>query len=288
MNSDFIVLKMCLVPDKCLTRLILVLIISCFSFNLTYANYDFKIYYEKIDKGYNVYVDNNEPCPISIKMEYTLTNLGISYGKAKLHVIEGSTKRALISTLKVIKKGAYKFSYRYFMNYGDYRLNSYDKDYEYFLPYRSNNQFEIHQGYDGTISHQNVKALDFSMPVGTEITAIREGIVVKVVDHNTKRCGSKECEKFNNIILIYHPDGTFAEYLHLKRKGSKVKKGDTVVKGQLIGYSGNVGRSNGPHLHLVVFLQRIKSRDTLATKFLTGNGEQSEYLVKGDGYLRNY
>ena len=64
--------------------------------------------------------------------------------------------------------------------------------------------------------------------------------------------------------------------------------GDKVNKGDLIAYSGNVGWSTGPHLHLVIFLQRLNKRETLATKFKIDNGDKSEYLLEKTEYLRNY
>jgi len=98
----------------------------------------------------------------------------------------------------------------------------------------------------------------------------------------------EKCKKYNNLIIIYHPDGTFAEYTHIKHNGSKVKIGDKVSKGQLIGYSGNVGWSSGPHLHLVIFNQNLDNRETLKTKFKTGDGSIIEYLVEKEEYSRNY
>ena len=126
------------------------------------------------------------------------------------------------------------------------------------------------------------------MPIGTELMAVREGVVVKVIDKNSKNCGKEECKKYNNLIIIYHPDGTFAEYTHIKQNGSKVKVGDKVSKGQLIGYSGNIGWSTGPHLHLVVFNQNLKNRKTLKTKFKIGDGSIIEYLAEKEEYSRNY
>lgn len=91
-----------------------------------------------------------------------------------------------------------------------------------------------------------------------------------------------------NLIIIYHPDGTFAEYAHIKQNGSIVNIGDKVNQGEIIGYSGNVGWSTGPHLHLVVFLQKLNKRETLKTKFKTGNGDIIEYLGEKKEYIRNY
>lgn len=260
-----------------------------FTVSICKAEHKVKIYYEQIENGYNVYADNDEFCPISIKIDFTVTNLNIKGGNNNVYVVNSLNKKQLLTTLKVSKNGkAYKFSYKYWTNYGNHNKNEYDENYIYDLPFKTSNKFKIFQGYNGTFSHQNENSLDFTMPVGTEIMAIREGVVIKVIEKNNKNCGKEECKKYNNLIIIYHPDGTFAEYAHIKYNGSKVKVGDEVSKGQLIGFSGNVGWSTGPHLHLVVFKQKLNRRETLKTKFRTGDGTKIEYLTEKEEYLKNY
>jgi murein DD-endopeptidase MepM/ murein hydrolase activator NlpD len=257
--------------------------------SLCQAKHKVKIYFEQIGNGYNIYADNDEFCPVSIKIDFSVTNLNIDGGNNNVYVVNAKVKKHLLTSLKISKNvKAYKFSYKYWTNYGKHNNNEYDKDYIYNLPFKTSNKFKLFQGYNGTISHQNKNSLDFTMPVGTEIMAIREGVVIKVVEKNNKNCGKEECKKYNNLIIIYHSDGTFAEYTHIKLNGSKVKVGDQVSKGQLIGYSGNVGWSTGPHLHLVIFKQNIDNRETLKTKFKTGDGNTIEYLVEKEEYSRNY
>ena len=52
-------------------------------------------------------------------------------------------------------------------------------------------------------------------------------------------------------IKIDHGNGYISQYMHLSKM--TVKKGDTVEKGQLIGYIGCTGSCTGPHLHLSVY-----------------------------------
>ena len=61
------------------------------------------------------------------------------------------------------------------------------------------------------------------MPIGTEILAAREGIVVKVIQNNNQNCPDKSCASYNNYILIYHNNGTFSNYVHLKQNGVLTK-----------------------------------------------------------------
>ncbi|WP_313808050.1 M23 family metallopeptidase [Flavobacterium sp.] len=257
--------------------------------SLCQAEHNVKIYYEQIENGYNIYADNDEYCPVSIKINFVVTNLNVDGGNNNVYVVKANNKKQLLTSLKAFKIGkAYKFSYNYLLNYGEHNNDMYDKDYIYDLPFNTSNTFKVTQGYNGTFSHQNENSLDFKMPTGTEIMAIREGVVIKVIAKNNISCEKKECSKYNNLILIYHPDGTFAEYGHIKLNGSKVKVGDKVSKGQLIGYSGNVGWSTKPHLHLVIFNQKIENRETLKTKFKTSDGSLTEYLVEETEYSRNY
>lgn len=50
-----------------------------------------------------------------------------------------------------------------------------------------------------------------------------------------------------NYIVVDHGYGIYSGYAHLSQV--HVTTGQTVVKGQIIGVSGNTGRSSGPHLH---------------------------------------
>ncbi len=52
-----------------------------------------------------------------------------------------------------------------------------------------------------------------------------------------------------NFILIDHGNGEFGRYCHL-RENIRVKAGDMVKQGDVIGYVGNTGQSVEPHLHL--------------------------------------
>lgn len=267
----------------------LLLILLFITTNSIADNFKLKIYYEKIEGGYNIYADNDEFCPMSIKIEFTVLNLNIEGGNNNIYVANARKKKQLLTSVTVKEMGkAYKMSYQTWTNYGDHNKIDFDEDYVYNLPYIKSKKFKIHQGYNGTFSHQNENSLDFSMPVGTKLTAVREGTVVKVIKKNNKNCGDEECQKYNNLILIHHSDGTFAEYAHIKQNGARVRAGLKVKKGQLIGYSGNVGWSTGPHLHLVIFKQKIEGRETLKTKFKTGNGDIVEYLEEKNEYTRGY
>jgi peptidase M23-like protein len=50
-----------------------------------------------------------------------------------------------------------------------------------------------------------------------------------------------------NIVIIDHGYGVFSTYCHLSQ--IHVTRGQTIVKGQIIGVTGDTGRSSGPHFH---------------------------------------
>ena len=266
---------------------------TCFLFllvvNANYASIDAKVTYEKTENGYKILAYNNEFCPVSVKIDFKITNLKLKSINNSTFVIPAQTKDFEITTLEVINlKKAYSISFKTTNNYGDANLKLVTSNYNYDLPFKKGEEFMICQGYNGSFSHTNENSLDFNMPEGTEIYSVRDGIVISVQQENNKTCETKDCAKYNNYILVYHLDGTFSEYSHLKKQGALVKVGDAIQKNQLIGYSGNVGWSTGAHLHLVIFKQQIDKRITLKTKFLTGDGKKPEFLQEKKSYTKNY
>ncbi len=94
-------------------------------------------------------------------------------------------------------------------------------------------------------------ALDIGTSTGTPVIATKNGTINYV---NTGcSVGDQGCGGgYGNYIKIDHGDGIESLYAHLSEV--LVNNGDTVVQGQIIGYSGNTGRSTGPHLHFEIRL----------------------------------
>lgn len=255
-------------------------------FNLTILTaQELNIYYENTQDKVLIYANNSEYSPISVELDFEVDNLKVKGGDLQVFVVEALKNKQLLTTLEVIKpQQSYKFSYQAISNYGNHLKSDYDKNYVYQLPYKKGEAYRIGQGYFGKFSHHNEYSLDFDMPLGTEISAIREGIVVKVIDHHSKNCSQPECKKFNNSILIYHEDGSFAEYAHIQQNSAKVKAGEKIYKGQIIALSGDVGYTTGPHLHLVIFMQKLTERETFPTYFHVDDDRNPQYLVEGKTY----
>ncbi|MDB6015661.1 MAG: hypothetical protein JWR19_150 [Pedosphaera sp.] len=161
-----------------------------------------------------------------------------------------------------------------------------DDTWVYALPYAPGSSFLVSQGYHGTFSHTGPDeyAIDWKMPVGTPVYAAREGLVVESKDDSNRGGPWPIYQNCANRILIQHPDGTVGIYGHLKQGGNKVKVGERVSTGDLIGLSGKTGYANGPHLHFAVFKVRNGAeRVSLPVKFRTADNPELT-LVSGQTY----
>ncbi|WP_299609159.1 M23 family metallopeptidase [uncultured Aquimarina sp.] len=252
---------------------------------------NFSITSENHANGIHLYAANKEVIPVSVKIQYTqFINVESTRGLDVVYVIPANSPRYLITTLMTIdnsRKSSIKYRYSYQL--GNHYAKQHDFNVLYHLPFENKGEVRYTQGYHGKTTHENSNAIDFAMPVNSGILAARGGIVAAVEERFSKNCYMVECVKYNNYIFIYHNDGTFGKYLHIKKDGSIVKKGDIVKAGQHIGYSGNTGYSSGPHLHFEVAFNRLGEPDeTIKTAFLTQNivGEKSLGKTLNDQYRR--
>ena len=97
----------------------------------------------------------------------------------------------------------------------------------------------------GTIrAHTGV---DYAAPIGTPVMSTAAG----TVSFKGRRNG------YGNTIEIKHPHQYSTLYAHLSSFHPKLKKGEKVTPGQIIGYVGKTGVATGPHLH---YEMRIKGQ----------------------------
>lgn len=101
--------------------------------------------------------------------------------------------------------------------------------------------------------------LDFGVPVGTPVVALEDGVVSVAGFYPAPG---------NYIVLKFTKDkkNFLIQYMHLS--SISVKVGDKVKKGQIIGKTGNTGKSTGPHLHLGIMIngQYVNPMDFIMQK----------------------
>lgn len=90
----------------------------------------------------------------------------------------------------------------------------------------------------GSRSYHN--GVDVALPIGTPVRSPGDGVVSMVTTHPSGGLS----------LAIIHQGLVRTGYAHLCTVC--VSEGDTVRAGQVIAYSGNSGKSTGPHLHLTL------------------------------------
>lgn len=110
-------------------------------------------------------------------------------------------------------------------------------------------------------SHSGV---DFRASVGTPVKSMADGVVKGAGDTDLTCLGTS----FGKWIFIEFGNGLSATYGHLSL--IKVKSGQKVRRGEIIGYSGQSGRVTGPHLHITVYAADAVKVQTLPSKSCPG------------------
>lgn len=109
------------------------------------------------------------------------------------------------------------------------------------------------------------EGMDFTAKTGTPIYATGDGVVARA--DNT-------VSGYGNHIVIRHGFGYETLYGHLSRY--KCRAGQRIKRGDIIGYVGSTGRSEGPHLHYEV---HKNGRVVNPLNFYYGNISAVEYVA---------
>ena len=109
------------------------------------------------------------------------------------------------------------------------------------------------------------EGMDFTAKTGTPIYATGDGVVARA--DNT-------ASGFGNHVVIRHGFGYETLYAHLSRY--KCKAGQRIKRGDIIGYVGSTGRSEGPHLHYEV---HKNGKVVNPLNFYYGNISAVEYVA---------
>lgn len=133
----------------------------------------------------------------------------------------------------------------------------------------------VHEGIDWYSSDTGI-----SITKKTPVISMADGIVVRA-DHGYKEMTTQQRNRLLSVgvkndkqtpayildklrgrsVWIQYDNGVLARYVHLDRISDEIKVGQTIRTGELIGYVGNsgtsdgaLGNNNGLHLHLDLFI----------------------------------
>jgi Peptidase family M23 len=116
----------------------------------------------------------------------------------------------------------------------------------------------VQVGADGRLFTGDQAKVESYPYFGADIHAVADGPVVAAVDGmaeqvpGTSPTGLALGEYAGNHIVQDLGDGNYALYAHIKTGAVKVRPGDQLKAGQVIGAVGNTGNSDAPHLHFHV------------------------------------
>ncbi|UQD56733.1 M23 family metallopeptidase [Flavobacterium sp. K5-23] len=144
----------------------------------------------------------------------------------------------------------------------------------------------IFLGNNGCFAENDIKHNKNWKSYGIELISVADGTIVGIKDGIIENVPLSEDMAVRitretiggNYIIIDIGNNLYAVYGHLIPNSLKVKIGDKVKKGQLIGLLGNSGNSDCPHLHFHL--------ETKSNAFFGGEG--MPYLIKDFIDLRKY
>lgn len=164
-----------------------------------------------------------------------------------------------------------------------------DGEYTHKDEWRDGLDFEV-KGRDGALfSGSGADVRDFHA-YGLPVVAAADGVVAKVIDGLPDNAVGRMDLQHNwgNLVVLYHALGLYSVVAHLKPGSIKVREGQNVREGEVLGACGNSGRSPTPHLHFQLQGTAIVGAPTLPVHFhhVIGDELRREMLPRKDDVVR--
>ena len=241
--------------------------------------YPFSVSAERSGPGSNLIARNRGPAPVSVRLMLSaMDNVSATQPLPVYAVVRPYSELLLMQIRPTYPGRGLRFSTQSTFSVGSFYAIP-DPRATYRLPFANGRSFVISQAPGGPLTTHTADdsehAVDFTMPENTPVIAARDGMVIETEAAN--RYGGKDqvLLAMANYVRILHADETVATYAHLAPGGVRVRPGEKVSAGTVIGLSGATGYTSGPHLHFVV--QKLVRRNegfamvSVPLRFFVGN-----------------
>jgi len=229
-------------------------------------------------EGVTLYARNTYYAPVQLLYRIVKAeNVAAGAQREGLQLLPARGDATLVDVRKEDARAPISFDYEFQYLPGDPNAQ-HRPDGPYRLPFASSSSFAVSQAYPDTTTHNDPSssyAIDFVMPIGTNVFAARGGTVIEVAsDFHEAGVDAAIDGPRANVVRVLHDDGTMSLYGHLNWNSIRVVPGQRVERGEYLADSGNTGFSTGPHLHFVVQRNRGGAIISLPVQFAGVAGEE--------------
>ena len=237
--------------------------------------------------GITLFAQNTYFAPIQIAFRLRpIENVSAETPREGLRVLPPRSETELVVVGKTVEEVELRFDSEFQFLPGEPGVE-HRPGQPYRLPYALSSDVRVSQAFPDMSTHidpASQHAVDFVMPIGTDVFAARDGVVIEVAsDFYDSGTDLAVDGPRANIVRVLHDDGTMALYVHLNWNTIRVVPGQRVRRGEYLADSGNTGFSTGPHLHFVVQRNRGGALESLPLQFVGPNGSPIT-LTSGQTY----
>ena len=238
-----------------------------------------------VGRAFHIVVTNDMFAPVELRLRFSrIANVVPPHPDRELVWVLPARSSETLLELDMVANGrppAIEYEFNYII--GDPEA-VHRPEWPYRAPFAIASSYPITQAYPDVYTHNTLDsfhAVDFAMPVGTNVFAARGGTVFRVTaDNYTNGLDPEKDGPTANVVQILHDDGTYAVYAHLNWNSIRVRPGDRVERGEYIADSGNTGFSSGPHLHFAVLRNVGMRAESVPVRFI---GSDASVVVPSSG-----